>query len=273
MPRHGQKVSASREGRWTHHGIWQTTACPNAVTASSITVVATGVSLAVLTNGGIGEDDTKNIYSINLVVQVVDASNQPIAGSTVTGSLDLPRFYRGFYSVSVSGGSWTPGIYANNNETLANLILGGRESCDNEDINRNNVLESGEDVNNSGSLEPFKASVTITPTSTGSDVTDTFGKAYFTMQYGQNYASWEDAVLTFTTTVEGTEGHATYPSSLPVPASVLTATNVTPPFVVSPYNLIQDGLAAPWVVGRTAVANPGVIYPSVATFNLCKPQQ
>ncbi len=269
-------TAGTRGGVITAKACWDVndfanTACPNSVTASSITVVATGVSLAVLTNGLIAEDDTKNIYSINLVVQVVDASNQPIAGSTVTGSLDLPRFYRGFYSVGIT--SWVPGIFTSNNETQANLVLDVRQSCDNEDINRNNVLEGGEDANNSGSLEPFKASVTITPTSTGSDVTDAFGKAYFTMQYGQNYASWEDAVLTFTTTVEGTEGHATYPSSLPVPAAVLTATGTAPPFVVSPYNLIQDGLPAPWVVGTTAVANPGVIYPSIATFNLCKPQQ
>ena len=244
------------------------TACPNSVTASSITVVATGVSVAVLTNGLIGEDDTKNIYSLNLVVQVVDASNQPISGSTVTGSVDIPRFYRGFYSVI--GSSWTPGIYPDN--TLATLDVGGRQSCDNEDINRNNVMESGEDANNSGSLEPFKASVTITPTSAGSDVTDAFGKAYFTLQYGQNYASWEDAILTFTSSVEGTEGHATYPTSLPVPAATLSATTVAPPFVVSPYVLSQDGKPA-WIVGTTAVANPGVIYPSVPTFNLCQAQQ
>jgi len=266
-------TAGTRGGVITAKACWDVndfanTACPNAVTASSITVVATGVSLAVLTNGGIGEDDTKNIYSISLVVQVVDASNQPISGSTVTGSVDLPRFYRGFYSVN--SGSWTPGIYSDN--TLQTLLLGYRQSCDNEDINRNNVLETGEDANDSGSLEPFKASVTITPTTTGGDVTDIYGKAYFTLQYGQNYASWEDAILTFTTTVEGTEGHATYPTSLPVPAATLTTVTASPPFQISPYNVSLDGKAA-WVVSTTAVANPGVIYPTVATFNLCNPQQ
>lgn len=242
--------------------------CPNQVTASSLTVVANGVSLAVLTNGKLSVDDTKNIYSINLVVQVVDASNQPISGSTVTGVVDIPRFYRGTYFVV--GAGWAPKIATDN--TLTTFAL-GQQSCDNEDLNRNNVMESAEDVNGSGALEPFKASVTLAPTDTGSAVTDSFGKAYFTLQWGQNYATWEDVVLTFTTTVEGTEGHASYPTGLPVPSTVLADLANTPPFRVSPYNVIKDGLAYPWAVGTTAVANPGVIYPTIPTFNLCLPQQ
>jgi hypothetical protein len=251
---------------------WSTTdfansACPNAVSSSSVTVIASGVSVAVLANGLLSEDDAKNIYSLSFVVQVVDASNQPISGSTVTGAVDIPRFYRGIYDNS--SGAWAAGIYTNSGLTTSTAV----QSCDNEDINRNNVLESGEDLNGSGALEPFKASVTITPTSTGSNVTDTYGKAYFTLQYGQNYASWEDVVLTFTTTVEGTEGHASYSTGLPVPAATLTATTVTPPFAVSPYNVVLDGIVYPRVVTKTAVTNPGVIYPSTTTFNLCNAQQ
>ena len=266
-------TAGTRGGVITAKVCWSTSdfandVCPNAVTASSVTVVASGVSLAVLWNGKIDEDDTKNIYSFNLVVSVVDASSQPISGSTVTGSVDIPRFYRGAYGVN--GGKWTSGIYSDNTLTT---VLNGRQSCDNEDANRNNVMESAEDINLSGALEPFKASVTITPTSTGSNVTDAFGKAYFTLQYGQNYASWEDVDLTFTTTVEGTEGHAPFLSNLPVPAATLAATTADPPFKISPYNVILDGLLAPWFVGTTPVTNPGVIYPAIATFNLCNPQQ
>jgi uncharacterized MnhB-related membrane protein len=253
---------------WSATDFVSATDCPHQVTASSVTVVAGGVSVAVLTNSILGVDNTKNIYSLSFVVQVVDASNQPISGSTVTGAVDIPRFYRGTYSSG--SGTWVAGIYSD--RTLATL-LNGTESCDNEDVNRNNVMESGEDLNDSGALEPFKASVTIAPTTTGSDVTDAYGKAYFTLQYGQNYASWEDVALTFTTTVAGTEGHAPYASGLPVPSSALTTITADPPFKVSPYNVIQDGLAYPWLVGKTAVANPGVIYPTTPTFNLCKPQQ
>jgi hypothetical protein len=244
--------------------------------ASSLTVVSSGVSLAVFTNGTITEDATKNIYSISVIVQVVDASNQPISGSTVTPSVDIPRFYRGIYGVS--GGRWAQGIYVRSGSagsyTYAPSLASSVQSCDNEDINRNNIMETGEDANSSGSLEPFKASVAIVPTSTGSNVTDSFGKAYFELQYGENYASWEDVVMTFTTTVEGTEGHATYPTSLPVPSSVVTKTDSTPPFWISPYNVPNDGVSGtPWIVGTTAVTNPGVIYPTTTTFNLCNAQQ
>jgi len=238
------------------------------VSASSLTVVASGVSLAPYANGTVGVDDTKNIYTLNVVVQVVDASNQPISGSTVTPSVDIPRFYRGVYTVN---GSWVPSIYQDN--TLATKLLNAKQSCDNEDINRNNVMESGEDANVSGSLEPFKASVTIVPASASSNVTDIYGKAYFTLQYGQNYASWEDVIMTFTTTVEGTEGHATLSSSLPVPATTLTSTNVDPPFKFSPYNVSSDPLSRAWAVSIIPVTNPGVIYPATTTFHLCGPQQ
>jgi hypothetical protein len=251
-----------------------TGASEHAVSASSLTVVASGVSLAVFTNGSIVVDSAKNVYTMSVIVQVVDASNQPISGSNVTGAVDIPRFYRGVYVPTA--GAWTPTIYTRGGAAGAYTYtpsFGKIQSCDNEDINRNNVLETGEDNNVSGSLEPFKASVTIVPTSTGSNVTDSFGKAYFDLQYGQNYASWEDVVMTFTTTVEGTEGHATYPSTLPVPAATLTAV-ASPPFQVSPYNVPHDDNTqfTPWLVGRTSLANPGVIYPSTATFNLCNEQ-
>jgi len=252
---------------WSPTDFASATDCPNQVSASPITVVASGVNLAVLADGLLAVDSASNSYSMNFVVQVVDASNQPISGSTVTGSLDIPRFYRGIYVVV--GSSWTQGLFTDN----TGGTFGPVQSCDNEDINRNNVMESGEDANDSGTLEPYKASVTITPSSAGSDVTDAFGKAYFTVQYGQNYASWEDVAMTYTTTVEGTEGHNTYPAfTLPIPASSLTATTVSPPFAVSPYNAINDHLGFPWKVPTTPVTNPGVIYPTTATFNLCTSQ-
>ena len=263
-------TAGTRGGVIVPQACWTTTdtGTPTCMSASSLTVVATGVSLAVLANGSLAVDNSKNIYTVPLVVQVVNASNQPISGSTVTGAVDITRFYRGFYAVS--GTTWSTAIFTDSTEQHLSATV-GREMCDNEDINRNNVMETIEDVNASGSLEPFKASVTIVPTSAGSNVTDAFGKAYFSLQYGQNYASWEDVTMTFTTTVEGTEGHANYASSLPVPSSVLTTITADPPFLLSPYNISIDGYA--WIAGTSPVANPGVVYPSIAIFNLCKPQR
>lgn len=239
-------------------------ACPNAVTAS-VTVVSSGVSLAILTNGLIGVDDAKNSYTQSFAVQVVDSVGQPISGVTVAGSIDIPRFYRGVYQVA--SGRWEPGVF--DGATPPNFLPFVTQSCDNEDVNRNDIMESygtgqQEDMNGSTTLEPFKASAAIATTSSGSNVTDSFGKAYFTLQYGQNYATWEDVVLTFTTTVQGTEGHNTYSSGLPVPATTLTNTTVSPPYQVSPYNFAT----LPQVVGTTTVTDPA----SGKSGKLCQAQ-
>jgi hypothetical protein len=238
--------------------------CPNSVTAT-VTVVSTGVSLAILTNGKIATNDTQSIYSIAFAVQVVDSVGQPIQGTTVAGSVDLPRYYRGQYLVGTT--AWLPSIL-----NVAGSGLVTPQACDNEDINRNDILEvysngGVEDANGSGTLEPFKASVAIAPTSTGSDVTDEFGKAYFTLQYGQNYASWEDFVLTFTTTVQGTEGRNTYSANLPVPSSVITDVADLPPFQLSPYNFTPVN-ATPQAVNTIVVTDPS----SGKTGTLCQAQ-
>lgn len=238
--------------------------CPNAATAT-VTVVSSGVSIAILTNGLISTDDTKLIYSIAFAVQVVDSVGQPIQGATVAGSVDLPRYYRGEYVIS--GKAWEQGIL-----NAAGTSFINPQSCDNEDINRNDTLEvysntGVEDANGSGTLEPFKASVAITATSIGSDVSDQFGKAYFTLQYGQNYASWEDFVLTFSTSVQGTEGRNTYVSNLPVPAATLTNVAASPPFQFSPYSFAPTNVE-PKLVHIVLVTDPV----SGKTGSLCQAQ-
>ena len=137
-------------------------------------------------------------------------------------------------------------------------------SCDNEDVNRNNVLEvysngDAEDANASGKLEPYAADITIVNTSTGSDVTDAFGKAYFTLQYGQNVASWDDYQLTFSVVVSGTEGQAVTSGHLPIPNDVYAAAaagTTTPPWELSPYNLTPANAASILAVGTTTVVDP-----------------
>ena len=214
--------------------------CPNAATAN-ITVAQSGVSISIFHSNTVAVDTAKLTYTEPFTVQVVDAVGQPIKGVTVTGSVDLPRFYRGFW---VGAAPWV--------QVISN-------ACDNEDINRNNVLETyagnvKEDQNGSGKLEPYTADVAITPQTAGSDTTDAFGLAYFNMQYGQNIASWDDFTLTFSALVAGTEGKATTSGTLGVPESAVTAT-ATPPFVVSPYNLNRTNTTIQ-AVGTVTVTDP-----------------
>jgi hypothetical protein len=226
--------------------------CPNAATAN-ITVAQSGVSISIFHSNAVVADATKLTYTQPFTVQVVDAVGQPIQGVLVTGSVDLPRYYRGYW---VGPAPWS--------QVVLNV-------CDNEDINRNGVLEtysSGvtEDQNNSGKLEPYAADVAITSLSTGSNTTDAFGLAYFNMQYGQNVAGWDDYTLTFSALVSGTEGKASTTGTLGVLASAITSAT-TPPFYLSPYNL-NPASANPAAVGTATVTDPSTGKSGV----LCKAQ-
>lgn len=218
--------------------------CPNAASAN-ITVAQSGVSISIFNNGKVASDDAKAVYTAPYTVQVVDSVGQPIKGVLVTGSVDLPRFYRGYWDGT--GSSW---VYVPLNV------------CDNEDINRNSVLETysngqKEDQNNSGKIEPYAADAAITPQSAGSDTTDAFGIAYFNLQYGQNVAWWDDFTLTFSALVSGTEGKATTSGRLGVPAALTAAAPSAGalPFELSPYNLTRPNVT-PATVGTITVTDP-----------------
>ncbi len=223
--------------------------CPN-VASANITVAQSGVSISIFQGNKVTEDDTKLVYIEPFTVQVVDSVGQPIKGVLVTGSVDLPRFYRGSFSVP---GAWS--------QSAINV-------CDNEDINRNNVLETysngqQEDQNASGKIEPYSADAAITPTAAGTDTTDQFGLAYFNLQYGQNVASWDDYTLSFSALVSGTEGKASTSGRLPVIASAITSTD-PPPFLNSPYNLVPPNHVLVKVT-TFQVTDPS----SLRTGNLC----
>lgn len=222
--------------------------CPHAATAN-ITVAQSGVSISIFNNGKILVDDVKEVYNAPYTVQVVDSVGQPIKGVLVSGSVDLPRYYRGYWGPDANG-AWA--------QTVVDV-------CDNEDINRNNVLETytggqKEDQNNSGKIEPYAADAAITPVSAGSDTTDAFGLAYFNLQYGQNVATWDDFTLTFGAVVSGTEGRATTTGHL---LAVATAFNVPTStmlaFELSPYNLTRPNVA-PVHVGTLLVTDPSTTH-------------
>jgi hypothetical protein len=218
--------------------------CPHAATAS-ITVAQSGVSISIFNNGKVFVDDVKEVYSAPYTVQVVDSVGQPIKGVLVSGSVDLPRYYRGSWGADATG-AWA--------QTVVDV-------CDNEDINRNSVLETysngqKEDQNNSGKIEPYSADAAITPVSAGSDTTDAFGLAYFNLQYGQNVASWDDFTLTFGAVVSGTEGRATTTGRLlPDSDSFKVPTSTKLAFSFSPYNLTRPNVA-PIPVGTVMVTDP-----------------
>lgn len=204
--------------------------CPNAVT-TTLTVTADPVSVSIGTNNLIEEGISGLTYVKRYVVQVVDSSNLAKADVQVSPSMDLLRYIKGHYEVV--GDAW--------------VKIAPITSCDNEDLNRNNIAETYtdghvEDVNGSfnltngrPALEPRKADVAIS--FEGSSRTNASGQVVLRVEYPQDLGSWVEFNLLVSAGVSGSEGRASYNGILPVPGDVITDVDNPPPFVVSPYGV------------------------------------
>jgi hypothetical protein len=203
--------------------------CPNSVT-TTLTVISDALSVTVGSDNLITVGDL--VYTRRFLVQVNDSSGLPKADVLVSPLLDLPRYSKGEWVYVKSEGQWSQTV---------------RAVCDNEDLNRNGVLElygSGvaEDADGDGQLEPRKADAVIS--FEGSNRTDASGQVRMKITYPQNVASWVDFnLLVAASGVAGTEGRATYPGVLSVPISVVK-TEATPAFVASPYGLSTSSYVA-----------------------------
>lgn len=229
-------------------------ACPNnQAVMSAITVAGASVSVAIDTDNtitSVGVSPT--IYQIAYAVQVVDSVGNPQSGVIVSSAVDQPRYFKGYFAVDQ--GAWTDE---------------GHVSCDNEDVNRNGNQDvfdptHKEDANGNGILEPAAAAVTILAQTQvpgllgGQAKTDQFGRAYFYLQYGAQYATWSDFKLTFSAVVAGSEGHKSFSDHLPAPAAAFSSLTVSLPFQNSPWGTDIN-------TGFTTVTDPA----TQVAYSLC----
>ena len=123
-------------------------------TLATITVVADPLSVTIGSNEFVytGADDLT--YIRKFVILVVDAAGRAKGNVDVVPSIDLPHFYKGQY---VTGSGWIPGIIDN----TGNPSPRDPVQCNNEDLNRNGVLETGDDTNQNGTLEPRKSDAVV----------------------------------------------------------------------------------------------------------------
>jgi hypothetical protein len=126
---------------------------------------------------------------------------------------------------------------------LENSTIGDRAVCANEDINRNGVLEAGENTNGAipysdgtfnTRLDPGKSDVSV---SLLQGKTRADGTAELQLLYAKSFASWVDAKITVTASgVSGTEGRATYlVAPIPPDAASIKNKDAAPAYVFSPY--------------------------------------
>jgi hypothetical protein len=193
--------------------------CPNFVT-KTLTVVSDALSVTVGFNNTIESGTQGLTYIKKFVVTVNDAAGQAKADVLITPSVDLLRYYKGYYT---GAGNWTKAVNV---------------ECTNEDANRNGILEVEEDAiindgNANGVLDPRKADVLVSVV--GSNRTATNGTVVLQIEYPKNVATWLDYRLLVTAgAVTGTEGRASLTQTLSAAATEFTSDN-TPSFIESPY--------------------------------------
>jgi hypothetical protein len=192
-------------------------ACPNSVTTTA-TVTNSPISISIGTNDEIEIGDTQLTYIKRYGVLVANSSGAPMPGVSVSASVDLTDYAKGVFALS--GGKW---------------VQQATVDCGNEDIDRDGALDTGEDINSSGAIEPRKADVVV---SVVSGTTDTSGRAVVKVEYQQEAAAWVHMLLSVTATgVSGTEGTASKAAWLATPADAINNSSVSPPFQLSPYGV------------------------------------
>lgn len=191
-------------------------ACPQSV-MTTLTVTDEAISVTLGTNELIEEGEAKLTYIKKFVVMVVDSAGNAMSGVTISPVVDLTNYAKGTWRVA--GDVWVPEVTG---------------VCINEDVDRDGILDGGEDLDSDSVLEPRKADVSIRMVD--SNRTDTSGLAILQIEYPKNVASWVRYLITVTASgISGTEGRATFAGWLDVSADAVSDTDVSPAFVFSPY--------------------------------------
>ena len=162
-----------------------------AATGASGTAVPSSSAIAVSIgfDGTIASVDLDKRYGKTFAVSVADPNGFAVAGAVVTPEVSIPKYYKGFFTRT---------------DDFSVTAIASFE-CPNEDINRNDVLDAGEDRNGDGEISPRQSLVTVTPTS---GVTDANGIAFFEVRHFKSHAYWMHYRFTAKVAVNTTEGSA-----------------------------------------------------------------
>jgi hypothetical protein len=165
----------------------------------SIQIVIGGTAGSVMI--GIGTTITSinndTAYQAPMSVMVADSNGNPVIGATVSMSLWPTRYATGCWLEDPDTGE----CYTGNCPDP--LLL----PYSNEDLNRNLILDPGEDVNGDGELTPPSSAAGSVPATV---TTDENGVANFNLIYLKSSAAWIEAEVSASTLVLGTETQSTY---------------------------------------------------------------
>ncbi|MBL7175571.1 MAG: Ig-like domain-containing protein [Desulfobacteraceae bacterium] len=153
--------------------------------SSSLTIVIGGTAGSIM----IGHSTTmtsinsNTAYQLPMSVLVSDTNGNPMSGTQVSLKI-WPTQYSTGTTICTSTGDFI-----------------------NEDINKNLILDAGEDTNGDGQLTPPNSAAGSVPSTV---TTDTNGVATFNLVYLKESACWVEVEMTASTLVLGTETQSTY---------------------------------------------------------------
>lgn len=180
---------------------------------ASLTVARREVFITIGTGNEIEEPNTAQ-YKIEFAVQVTDSQGNGVSGVGVVLSLLSEAYSKGNWQLPLTG-DWVQNPTA---------------TCLDEDVNRNGILDAGEDFNGSLQIEAGNVA-SVVP---GSITTDTDGFALVSVIYPQQFARWVQVALKAQTSVQGTESSASSRFVLPIAASDVSR-DTNPPGNPSPF--------------------------------------
>jgi hypothetical protein len=191
-------------------------ACPNSTT-KTLTVASQPLSITLGDNNLLEKGNFGLTYIKKFDVAVADAAGNAVANASVSASVDITHYGKGGFGYASTSGSVTgtyqitldnpPNITTDVSSTAVGVVPSlstGNVWCVNEDTNRNGFLDTGDDRNGNGKLEPRKADVILS--FVGSNTTASNGRMTIQVEYPQNVATWLSYTVKVTTNVAGSEG-------------------------------------------------------------------
>ncbi len=210
----------------------QIDATVDAVNGAAITPISSSVYLTVASQTlyvRLGTDNkvfpdvpVQGVHTKKYTALVTDSAQNPVPDGTQVRFVLRPAplsgdsFYKGFYTWDATKKIW--------DQTVV-------QSCPSEDTTPDGLLQSGEDANGNGRLDPTGvATVNATATTVG-------GFATAQISYAKEFAYWVDVELEARAGTAGNDPPSIVLFTLPGVSGDYTVETVAPPGVVSPFGV------------------------------------
>lgn len=165
--------------------------------------------------GNIVEKKELSLYSKQFAVLVTDSSGNAVPNQQLTVAVYPKLYSKGVwarYPITGAFKYWLPVRSTNN-----------APDCGTEDVNRNGILDSGEDANNDAQLTPGNL-VAVERTVTA----DAEGIAYFNLVYPIEYGAWVDVDVAVRGAASGTENETSRTFTLSYSADDVSNESIKP---------------------------------------------